>query len=247
MWESSSFARGTGTVQHLFPAVQLLTIRRFAVTNQRSAGIGSESKATVAVIDQLQGLWHRLAGRPEIWWLVLLLAALMAFRWYRQWSPRRKSKHSQTSPLAIDVQTLSPPDVDVGPMSLRVYHVPVRLGLVVVAPLGRDIAVPQESEIPRLLDRTVPGLGRVMENERPASRIWPAQLSADGFRHAFFRHVNLPSGANQESKWCLVAGRISVGTARYVLGLALCAAELHNLGTIAVESEHRWLDVVRIA
>lgn len=187
-----------------------------------------------------------LTGRTEFRWLVLLLAVLLVSRWIsrRVRAPRRK--RGEVSPLDVDLQSLLVAAPDDAACRLRVYHLPVRVGLVVLAPLGREAATPHAASIPELLDAAVPGLGDVVQADAPAVRIWPVQLSADGFRHAFRRHVKTPDADLRRSRWCLVAGRITVDDNRYMLGLALCAAEPNQLELIGVESEQHWLDVLRL-
>lgn len=127
-----------------------------------------------------------------------------------------------------------------------VYHVPVRLAVVVIAPLGRESDPPTHSEVPKLLDRIVPGLASALSHDQTIVKIWPRQLSATGFAPYLLRHVRLPGDKGRSSPWCLLAGRTTFGDAAYAIGLALGAAAPNNLGLIAVESEHQWLDVVRM-
>ena len=180
-----------------------------------------------------------LAGVAAL--LVLLVIVKRILRWLGR--PQRSSMVDPS--LVIDVSGLAAPAGE-SALRLSVYHVPVRLAGVVIAPLGRDAESPAAAGVPRLLNAAVPGLGDVVAHDRPLARVWPRQLSATGFAHSFARHVSLPGDKGKGSPWCLVAGRISVGNQSYAVGLVLAAAAPNNLSLISVESDHQWLDVLRI-
>lgn len=146
--------------------------------------------------------------------------------------------------LVIELGAL--PAAEPGATRLAVYHVPVRLAVVVIAPLGRESEPPTHSEVPKLLDQIVPGLSSVLSHDQTIVKIWPRQLSAIGFAPSLLRHVRLPGDKGRGTPWCLLAGRTTFGDSSYAVGLALGAASANNLGLIAVESEHQWLDIVRL-
>lgn len=199
------------------------------------------------LLQRLQTLIREFAGRSEVYWLLGLLVVLLIGRSvYRYFcGPSRRSTDS--SPLEFDVETLANPVGESAQFSLRVYHVPVRLALVVIAPLGRDAKDPASAELATLLDQAVPGLGKVMERQHANLRVWPTQLSATGFVHSLSRQIKLPGDSGKNSPWCLVVGRVTMANRHFMLGLALCAEVSNNLSVIAVESEQKWLDVLRIA
>jgi hypothetical protein len=118
------------------------------------------------------------------------------------------------------------------------------LRLVVVAPSGREGDV-DATAVEKLLDRIVPGLGGVARNDRPRIRVWPAQLSQQGFNAAFHRCTPKREGEGQPSRWVLVAGRAVVGRQPVMLGLGLWAEEPGTIGRLSLEP-HQWLDVVRL-
>jgi hypothetical protein len=173
--------------------------------------------------------------------LAVILGLLrQAVKWMRRPDEAPPTDRS----LIIDLGAL--PIAEPGATRLTVYHVPVRLAVVVIAPLGRDSTAPKHSDVPKLLDHIVPGLGSVMAHDQTIVKIWPQQLSATGFAPTLMRHVQLPGDRGRETPWCLVTGRSSFGGASFAIGLALAAAAPNNLGLIAVESEHQWLDVLRM-
>lgn len=199
------------------------------------------------LLGRLHGLFERLAGRREVYWLLGLIAVWIAARSYARFVSRKKPLPTGPSPLDFDLGVLPVPDESVDELLLHVYHIPVRLGVVVIAPLGRDGKPPAGDDVPELLDHAVPGLGRLLRHDRTQLRLWPVQLSSTGFVHSLSRHVALPGAAGKGTPWCLVAGKVVTGTGQYVIGTALCAAEPNNLGLLSVESEHQWLDVLRIS
>ena len=158
----------------------------------------------------------------------------------------RRSVPIATTDESLVIELSALPGAAPGATRLTVYHVPVRLAVVVIAPLGRESEPPTHSEVPKLLDRIVPGLASVLSHDQTIVKIWPRQLSATGFAPSLMRHVRLPGDKGRGTPWCLVAGRTMFGDGSYAVGLALGADSPNNLGLIGVESEHQWLDVVRM-
>ena len=96
-----------------------------------------------------------------------------------------------------------------------------------------------------LLNRVLPGLRAIIAVDRPRIRVWPPQLSQQGFATAFFRHTVTGAKEGQPSPWILVAGRSQLNQPAVLLGLAISADEPNNLGRLSLEP-HQWLDVLRI-
>ena len=71
-------------------------------------------------------------------------------------------------------------------LDLKVHNLPVRLGVVVLAPLGR-IELPDEDELPSILDGLVPGLGAFIAIDKPIIRTWSNQVSVGGFANTLTR------------------------------------------------------------
>jgi hypothetical protein len=173
--------------------------------------------------------------------LAVLLAVLrQVVRWVRQPEPTSATDRS----LVLDLGLL--PTAQPGQTRLTVYHVPVRMAVVVIAPLGRESDPPTHSDVPTLLDHIVPGLASVLTHDQTIVKIWPRQLSATGFAPTLVRHAPLPGGRGHATPWCLVSGRTTFDGASFAIGLALAATTPNNLGLIVVESEHQWLDVLRM-
>ena len=160
---------------------------------------------------------------------------------------RRKRKAPLPGPnLAIDVTLLGEQGPPAGPPVLEHYNVPVRLAGVVLAPTGREGALPSSDEIPALIDHAVPGLAEVAATHDPLVRRWPPQLSAEGFARTVFTQVTLPGDGGKGTPWCSVAGRFKVKGATYMAGLILRAAAANNFGQTVIEKEHEWLGVLRV-
>ena len=176
--------------------------------------------------------------------LIGLAIALAILRRIMGWFRRSVPVSTVDESLVIELSAL--PAAEPRATRLTVYHVPVRLAVVVIAPLGRESDPPTHSQVPRLLDRIVPGLASTLSHDQTIVKIWPRQLSATGFAPSLMRHVRLPGDKGRGTPWCLVAGRTVFNNASYAVGLALGADSPNNLGLIAVESELQWLDVVRM-
>jgi hypothetical protein len=188
----------------------------------------------------------------EVWWLILLVAALVTLlvlghllrRLGRALFARRKPEPDWERNLRLDLSECPLPVRPVGEQVLSVYHVPVRLRLVVVAGAGKERDV-DAITVEKLLDRVLPGLGAIAARDRPRIRVWPPQLSQHGFVVTFHRCTPKPEGEDQPSRWVLVAGRAAVGRAPLLLGLGLWAEEPTTIARITLEP-HQWLDVLRL-
>jgi hypothetical protein len=131
-----------------------------------------------------------------------------------------------------------------GPAGVCVYHVPVRLRLVVLAPGGKGVLVHPETALHQL-DYTIPGLAALVEQDHPRFIIWPAQLSRMGFTNSFHRCT--PTGQREEepSRWVLLAGRAEGGGQTLFVGLALWSESPTTLGRMNLQP-HDWLTVLRL-
>jgi hypothetical protein len=185
------------------------------------------------------------------WWVVLGFAALVVLlivwailaRLGRLLFGRRRET-PPTDDLAENLTAYRPPANARGPTELTYEGLPVRLRLVVAAAAGRDFGLQSKSVMP-LLDRVVPGLREIAEDDRPRIRVWPAQHSYEGFRITFHRSTPLPEGEGNPSQWIPVAGRAVIGSQPILLGLALWSEEKTTLARRTLEP-HEWPLVLRI-
>lgn len=189
----------------------------------------------------------------EVWWLIFLVAALLALlvlghlvrALWRGAFRRKKSPSDWDRELRINLDEDCPlPVRPPGERVLTVYHLPVRLRLVVLAPAGKEVDV-DATAVERLLERLLPGLGGVAAHDRPLIRVWEPQLSHHGFINAFHRRTRKREPEGEPSRWVLVAGRTQSGRQPVLLGLGLWADEPSTVGRLNLEPR-QWLDVLRL-
>jgi hypothetical protein len=187
----------------------------------------------------------------EVWWLiflalallVLLLLGLMLRRLWRalfRRDPLRDWERERREDLEACPLPTRPP----GDQILYAYHLPVRLRLVIVAPPGKEGNV-DATAVEKLLDRVVPGLGAMAARDRPRIRVWPQQLSQQGFVTTFHRCTLKREPEGEPSRWVLLAGRALLGRQPLLLGLGLWTEEPCTIGRGQLEPP-QWLDVLRL-
>ncbi len=185
---------------------------------------------------------------PWGWWAVLAVLALIVL--LVLWSLLRKvfSRGPKPHPSEKDLEErlATYPEVrpSTGDRRLLVEGVPVRLRLVVVAPAGAASKV-DPANIDKLLEKVLPGLGDIAGNDRPRVKVWPLQLSYEGFANTFHRRTILPEGEDQPSRWVMLAGRAMVGKNQFLLGLGLQALTSTTVGRKTLKS-HDWTSVLRV-
>jgi hypothetical protein len=187
----------------------------------------------------VEAWWGVLFGAALLVLVVLLLLMRGLFRGRRQ----RVSAHQPEQDEGEDLGQYPPLVRPPGPNVATVYHVPARLRLVVVAPVGKMPIDPTTVEA--LLDLVVPGLGQVARDDKPRVVVWPPQLSHHGFGATFHRTTRKPEAEGEASPWILVAGRAQVGKQPVALGLALKAEQPNTVGRLNIEPQ-QWLDVIRL-
>src|SRR5262249_22557268 len=117
-----------------------------------------------------------LVGLVVLWWVWKFLGGLLGplFRRSRKFTPRPKGE------IEVGLTNLPLPAGKPGLRRLTVDGVPVRVRLVVVAAAGKELQI-NAAAVDKILDRVLPGLGGVANQDRPAIRIWPPQMSYQGF------------------------------------------------------------------
>jgi hypothetical protein len=182
------------------------------------------------------------------WLLVLLvgaalvLAVLIAL--VRQALRRPPAVPDPEAGLREDLAGYPPVSGGPGPRRLLVEGCPARLRLVVLAPAGKEAHIDPASVQP-LLEHVLPGLGSVAGHDRPRIRVWPAQLSHQGFAAKFHRLTASPDPDGVPSHWALLAGRARVGGHHLLLGLVVWTEEPTSLGRRTLEPD-RWPAVLRV-
>jgi hypothetical protein len=126
---------------------------------------------------------------------------------------------------------------------LTVQGRPSRIRLIVVAPVGkRDLREFGEPE--DLLNRVVHGLGDVAREDRPRIRMWPPQLSKEGFAPSFIRNTRRPDGA-EGPHWTFLAGPAKAGEVQILLGMAVWSEETTYAPQQSLEPS-QWAVLLRV-
>lgn len=175
--------------------------------------------------------------------VVIVLFAIFLLLVFR---PRKAAPTEEAPDLSIDVATLNPEGPSDKGLALECYSVPVRLGVLVLAPVGRAGSIPSTDQLLNVVDQLVPGLVEIVSEDQPVVRFWPRQLSSQGFVTSFFHKLGLPGDRGKGSVWCAVAGKFAIADQQYLVGLALCAAANNGLGQVTIEHDGQWNDVIRI-
>ena len=160
---------------------------------------------------------------------------------------RRRQPPAEEHPeLVIDIGNLS----DAGPpkdsAQLEIYNLPVRLAVMVLAPVGRGGQLPPADQLPDLVDQIVPGMMSVLEGHQPEFRRWPPQLSSQGFMRSFFSHLRLPGDRGRGTVWCSIVGKFTAQETQLLAGLVCCAERPNSVTELVVERDAQWLDILRI-
>lgn len=162
---------------------------------------------------------------------ILLLLLLPLVLWLR------RSRRPGVDPEAGLIENLGEyAPAGPGPLRLFLYNQPVRLRLVVLAPLGKR-ALPTDGAVEPLLSRVVFGLGDIVRQDRPRVRVWPSQLSHQGFALTFFRLTHRPEQAGKPSPWLLAAGPVRAAGQQFLLGLALWADDPSDRDNLLLQAK----------
>jgi hypothetical protein len=157
------------------------------------------------------------------------------------WLRRGKKPANPESNLVEDLAKLPPPGQGDRHYQLLVMSQPVRLRLVVVAPVGKKAL----GKIDSVLEQVFRGLGEVAIDDRPRIRLWPPQMSSVGFAPTFFRVTRRPDPPNRPSRWMLLAGPARAGSTPVLIGMAVFADVPSTAGLVTV-SETQWNEILRV-
>jgi hypothetical protein len=139
--------------------------------------------------------------------LALAATAVAAIVLYRLAFARRKRGKGEPPSLLVDLAQLDAMGPPAGGPVVECYHIPMRLAVLVVAPIGKGDA-PSAFQLPAILDQIAPGLSAVPATHDTIVKFWPAQLSVRGFSTAFFGQVRLPGDRGKGTPWCSLSGRV---------------------------------------
>lgn len=159
---------------------------------------------------------------------------------------RRRKPRPEEPDLRIDLTCTECLAVPEAP-SLRFRGVPVRLRLVVLAPVGRDGRLPPHESWPMLFRAVLPGLAEVVAAHGTQMLSWPPQLSSRGFIHLFFRNLALPGDRGRGTPWCALAGPARGPDGQpFLLGMVLQAGEPVYFSCEPVEYETMWRNILDV-
>jgi hypothetical protein len=189
------------------------------------------------------------------WWLVLLALVVAVGFWLRAFwrrlrramsgkrHRRRRRSGDKESPLVIDLDLVGDAFTDPGPNQLTVRGRPGRLRLVILAPSPSYVGelLPEMSE--SLLDWLHPGLGEILDSDKPRQVVWPRHPSLDRFTERFRQLVRIPESKGRRSPWVLISGAARLGRQTVFLGLAVFLDKTDYKREIQVSRE-KWNEVL---
>jgi hypothetical protein len=190
-------------------------------------------------MDILQGVPWMLGviGAAVMVLLILIVLVGVVFR-------RRPAPKDPEAGLRENLAEYPPAPRSGSPRRLHVESYPGRLRLVVIAPVGK-VAQVDASKAEPLLEHVLKGLGGIAQHDRPRVRVWPPQLSHQGFAVKFHRLTEKPDPDGRPSHWTLAAGRARVGEHFLLLGLAVWTEEPTTLGRLTLEPD-QWPTLLRV-
>lgn len=197
-------------------------------------------------IEELHNAIRSLSGRLLVYGVVAFVVLAVLYIVWEVMHRRRRKPITREPDLTIDVPALGVAGPPAGAPQLEFYNLPVRLVAIVLAPVGRGRQLPPASQIHGVIDSIVPGLADVAVTHESLLYYWPTQLSPRGFAHAFFKHARLPGDGGKDTPWCSVAGTFKVRSRPVMAGLIMSADSSNSLSQMIIESESKWLDVLRI-
>jgi hypothetical protein len=155
-----------------------------------------------------------------------------------------KSKKGAAPKLVENLEEYPELKPSTGDRQLRVEGVPVRIRLVVVAPAG-TLSEVDPDEVGAMLSKILPGLEEIYAKDKPRVKVWPKQVSYQGFANHFHRCMITGAKPGEQTRWVLVAGRAKLGKYQIMLGLALQSVKPNTVGRRTVDS-HEWASILRV-
>ncbi len=155
---------------------------------------------------------------------------------------RKKSEHEKN--LMEDLTEYPDLKSSTGDKQLRIEGVPVRIRLVVIAPAGTASEIDPD-QLHTMLEKLLPGLGDICKHDKPRIKVWPTQVSYQGFATHFHRNTETGVAEGELTRWAMIAGRVKVGKTQFMLGLALQSIKENTVGRRTVDS-HEWASVLRV-
>jgi hypothetical protein len=157
---------------------------------------------------------------------------------------RKKPRRAETPDLMEDLDALPPAPARTGDRRLVIEGLPVRLRMVIIAPAGTMSTVTAEM-VPGLLEQVVIGLEDVCDIDKPVIRVWPRQMSYEGFANQCHRCTPIPEGERKQSPWIVLAGRAKMGPNQIMVGMVAKSMKPNTVGRRTLDT-HQWMQVARV-
>ena len=175
--------------------------------------------------------------------LVLLVIAILLWRRFRR---REEIVIPPPVDVGIDVARLPTRGPDDTNLQVEVYGTPVRIALIVLAPVGRDGSIPQPDEVLEIVEQLVPNFAEAILRDQPLIRAWSGQLSSQGFANSFFNNVALPGDRGKGTPWCSLVGKFTARKQQFLAGIVCCGEGDNALSQYTIQHEGQWNDVLRV-
>jgi len=176
---------------------------------------------------------------------IVLLALVALIQFVIRLRKMGKPTELHQPSLAIDVGKVPDHGPELSAVQLKFYSTPVRLAVLVIAPKGHSVQMPNNEQLQVLIERITPGMSQVIAEHQPTVCVWPAQMSDEGFFHSLFHNIKLPGDQGRGTPWCGVAGHFTVGMGSILVGMICVADSPNQLAQVAVQHEGQWRDVLR--
>ena len=170
--------------------------------------------------------------------VVVVLLVLLAT------SFKKTKKAGPTGPPPLDLRSFGQQGPPAAGPQLAAMNVPVRLAALVVAPAGREGQLPADQALAMMMDQSIPGIAKVIQQHQPQIYRWPGQLSAEGFNRIFFTSTGL-SNQGKGTPWCCAAGPIIYKDHRMFVGMLMRSQAENNIAQYSFDKDTKWLDVIR--
>ena len=187
-------------------------------------------------------LWQLVAAAVA---LLVLLVILVVVLW-RVFRRRETIVIPPPVDLGIDVTQLSQEGTTDSAVQVEIYGTPVRVAVIVLAPVGRDGVVPASDEFLTIIEQLVPNFAEIVKRDRPLIRAWSGQLSSQGFASTFFNSVPLPGERGKGSPWCSLVGKFTAKKQQFLAGIVCCASGENALSQYTIQHEGQWNDILRV-
>jgi hypothetical protein len=196
-------------------------------------------------IDDAQKKLEEAANDPAMWkYIGLGLAAVAILYLLVKFLGGKKAIPDVQAGLKENLKDYPAPP-GAGQRTLDFNGLSTRIRLIVMAPSGKQKETLTAEQIPALMGDLLRGLQTVIKTDKPRMKVWPTQLSVDGFAPTFHRLVSSPDADNTKSHWVRLAGPVKIGGKPYLLAMALYSEETTKIGKVIMDA-NQWAGDLKI-